>query len=106
MYASRRSSDRGEKTSSGQGNPALGWVVWDDFGVSIRDEFCDLLRVLDSGPDAGSALEAVCRLRVLVDEELLVQVGRARRDGMSWGGIGEALGVSPQAVHKRFAWLV
>jgi hypothetical protein len=51
-------------------------------------------------------LKVMARLQGLVDEELLVQVGRARKAGMPWWEIGEALGVTAQAVHKRFAWMV
>jgi hypothetical protein len=72
--------------------------------MSRRDELRDLLIVLDTDP--LSALGAVRRLQALLDEELLSQVGRARRKGLTWAGIADALGVSAQAVHKRFAWLV
>jgi hypothetical protein len=63
-------------------------------------------RVGTTSADPLSALEAVRQLQALVDEELLSQVGRARRRGVTWAGIADALGVSAQAVHKRFAWLV
>jgi hypothetical protein len=59
---------------------------------------------LDAEP--ALALKVVVRLQALVDEELLVQVGRARKAGMPWAVIGDALGVTAQAVHKRFAWMV
>ncbi len=72
--------------------------------MSRREELRDLLTVLDADP--LSALEAVRQLQALVDEELLSQGGRARRRGVTWAGIADALGVSAQAVHKRFAWLV
>jgi hypothetical protein len=73
-------------------------------GVSRRDELVELVHELEGEP--LSALKVMARLQGLVDEELLVQVGRARKAGMPWWEIGEALGVTAQAVHKRFAWMV
>ena len=32
-------------------------------------------------------------------------VARAVADGASWAEIGQALGVSPQAAHKRYRWI-
>ena len=72
--------------------------------VSRRDELIELTGELDAEP--VSALKVVACLRALVDEELLVQVGRARKAGVSWAEIGGALGVTAQAVHRRFAWMV
>jgi hypothetical protein len=80
------------------------WVTWNDFGVSRRDELCELVVGLDGDP--LSALKVMRRLQSLVDEELLSQVGRARHRGVTWAEIGEVLGVTTQAVHKRFAGLV
>jgi hypothetical protein len=73
-------------------------------GVSRRDELVELTGELDAEPVL--ALKVVARLQALVNEELLVQVGRARKMGMPWAEIGEALGVRAQAAHKRFAWMV
>jgi hypothetical protein len=73
-------------------------------GVSRRDELVELTGELDAEPVL--ALKVVARLQALVNEELLVQVGRARKMGMPWAEIGEALGVTAQAAHKRFAWMV
>lgn len=86
------------------GRSGLGWVLWDDVGVSRRDELVDLVSGLDADPRI--ALAVVRRLQELVDEELLAQVSRARKVDMSWAVIGEVLGVTAQAVHKRFAWMV
>jgi len=90
------------------GVPLLGflWVIWDDFGVSRCDELRELVMRLDVDSDSLSGLETVRRVQELVEEELLIQVGRARENGISWAGIGGALGVTAQAVHRRFAWLV
>ena len=73
-------------------------------GMSRRDELIELTGGLDADP--VSALKVVARLRDLVDEELLAQVGRARKAGVAWAEIGETLGVTAQAVHQRFAWMV
>jgi len=80
------------------------WVIWDDFDVSRHDDLCSLVMALDVEPQ--SALEVMRQVQMLVDEELLNQVGRARKSGMSWSRIGSALGVTAQAVHHRFAWMV
>lgn len=72
--------------------------------MSRRDDLCSLVKSLDAEPE--SALETMRQVQQLVDEELLNLVGRARRAGMSWKRIGGVLGVTAQAVHKRFAWMV
>jgi len=72
--------------------------------VSRRDELVGLVEELETEP--LSALKVVTRLQALVDEERLCQVGRARKEGVPWAEIGEALGVTAQAVHKRFAGMV
>jgi len=72
--------------------------------VSRRGELVELTGGLDAEP--VSALKVVARLQALVEEELLAQVGRARKAGVAWAEIGEALGVTAQAVHKPFAWML
>lgn len=54
-----------------------------------------------SNPVAG--LRAVATLRRLTDELELRQVEAALAAGMSWPEIAAALGVTRQAVHKKFA---
>lgn len=48
------------------------------------------------------ALIASAALRREVERMEAVQVRRARARGMSWAGIAAALGVSRQAVHKKY----
>ena len=55
-----------------------------------------------SAADPKVGLRAVRALRRLLEELERTQVGRARREGWSWAEIGEALGVSRQAVHKKY----
>ena len=69
-----------------------------------HDEMVELIGRLGDGPDVG--MPAVVRLKDLLDQEVLAQVGGARRSGWSWARIGSVFGVTAQAVHKRFAWLV
>jgi len=58
--------------------------------------------------DAGSqdpavGLRAVRALRVLVERLEALQVERAREMGWSWQDIATHLGVTRQAVHKKYA---
>lgn len=54
-----------------------------------------------SDPRAG--LRAVASLRVLADSLELRQVEAALRSGMGWQMIADALGVTRQAVHKKYS---
>jgi hypothetical protein len=51
--------------------------------------------------DPSVGLRAVVALRRLADQVENTQVAAARRDGWSWEQIGDALGVSRQAAHKK-----
>ncbi|MGM7678993.1 ECF-type sigma factor [Microbacterium sp. A94] len=64
--------------------------------TTIADIAADL-----SDPRAG--LRAVSSLRVLADVLELKQVEAALRSGLSWQEVADALGVSRQAVHKKYA---
>jgi hypothetical protein len=54
----------------------------------------------DADPQVG--LRAVAALRRLVERLETLQVRNARAAGWSWEEIGQALGVSRQAVHKKY----
>ena len=56
-----------------------------------------------SSRDPAVGLRAVASLRQLVEELQELQVENARAAGWSWQEIASALGVSKQAVHKRYA---
>ncbi len=58
--------------------------------------------------DTGSAdplvgLRAVRALRLLLEKLEAIQVGNARSLDWSWQDIAQALGVSKQAVHQKYA---
>lgn len=55
----------------------------------------------DSNPDIG--LRAVRSLRTLIERLEALQVDRARQLGWSWQEIAGCLGVSRQAVHKKYS---
>lgn len=58
------------------------------------------------GTDVAKGLRGALALRRLAEELETMQVIRARRAGWSWQDIAEALAVSKQAVHKKYAELV
>jgi hypothetical protein len=55
-----------------------------------------------SSTDPATGLKAVASLRTLLDSLEELQVGNARAHGWSWQQIAQALGVSKQAVHKKY----
>ena len=55
-----------------------------------------------ASPDPAVGLRAVAALRRLADQLETLQVRNARTQGWSWEAIGAVLGVSRQAVHKKY----
>lgn len=53
--------------------------------------------------DPRAGLRAVASLRVLTETLELRQVEAALRSGSSWQDVADALGVSRQAVHRKYA---
>lgn len=62
----------------------------------------DTVRV-PSPDDPAEALAAVVALRRLADQLERAAVDAAIRQGWTWAGVADALGVSRQAVHKKHA---
>ena len=60
----------------------------------------DLAQAMASD-DPGVGLRAVTALHRLAEQVETRQVASARARGWSWEQIGDALGVSRQAVHKK-----
>jgi DNA-directed RNA polymerase specialized sigma24 family protein len=56
-----------------------------------------------SGSDPAAGLRAARALRELAERLEALQVGNARAHGWSWQEIAFFLGVSKQAVHKKYA---
>jgi hypothetical protein len=56
-----------------------------------------------SGPDPAAGLQAARELRELAERLEALQVANARKRGWSWQEIAVFLGVSKQAVHKKYA---
>jgi len=53
--------------------------------------------------DPRVGLRSVLALRRLLETLEVLQVDNARRQGWSWQEIADALGVTKQAVHKKYA---
>jgi DNA-directed RNA polymerase specialized sigma24 family protein len=62
----------------------------------------ELASAADSA-DPRTGLRAVAALRRLLERLEALQVGNARSHGWSWQEIADVLGVSRQAVHKKYA---
>jgi DNA-directed RNA polymerase specialized sigma24 family protein len=59
-----------------------------------------------SGQDPAAGLRAARALRDLAERLEALQVRNAREHGWSWQEIAAFLGVSKQAVHKKYAGLL
>ncbi len=55
-----------------------------------------------SSEDPAVGLRAVVALRRLADRLEVIQIAAARRAGWTWQQIGDALGITRQAVHKKY----
>ncbi len=55
-----------------------------------------------SSKDPRVGLAGVASLRLLLESLEELQVKNAREQGWSWSDIGRALGVSKQAVHRKY----
>jgi stalled ribosome rescue protein Dom34 len=53
--------------------------------------------------DPREGLRAVMSLRLLVESLEFQQVEAALRAGLAWGQVAELLGVTRQAVHKKYS---
>jgi len=60
------------------------------------------LQTAVSSDDPETALRAVMALRRLADQLEEQSVRAARHKGWSWDQIGDALGMSRQAAHKKY----
>lgn len=56
-----------------------------------------------SSTDPGEGLRAASALRRLAETLEQLQVVNARQQGWSWQDIADVLGVTRQAVHKKYA---
>ncbi|KRD44483.1 helix-turn-helix transcriptional regulator [Cellulomonas sp.] len=62
----------------------------------------ELMTAAASAAEPAEGLRAVRALRALADRLEALHVERARRLGWSWQQVADALGVSRQAVHKKY----
>ncbi|GAA1090622.1 hypothetical protein [Nocardiopsis metallicus] len=65
------------------------------------EQLAALTRALD-GDDPLVGLDAVVQLRGEAERAEAVLVRRARNQGATWARIAEVLGVSKQAIHKKY----
>ncbi|KAA9394525.1 hypothetical protein FCK90_06825 [Kocuria coralli] len=66
-------------------------------------ESSQIARIASDTSDPRAGLRAVSSLRVLAETLELRQVEAALRAGMKWQEIADVLGVTRQAVHKKYA---
>ena len=62
-----------------------------------------MLKQAQQPQDPGDGLAAVVAMRRFADQLEAAEVERAIRDGWTWSRIAEGLGVTRQAVHKKYA---
>lgn len=68
----------------------------------VEREVVALLTAFMDDEDPRAALRKGLELRRVVERQEAVLVRRARVSGLSWAEIAAALGVSKQAVHRKY----
>ena len=66
-------------------------------------ESLQVVEIAADTSDPRVGLRAIASLRALADRLELAQVKAGLRASMSWKEVADALGVSRQAVHKKYA---
>jgi len=69
---------------------------------SAENDFARAVNDLDEYRDPVAALEELTSWRESVDSLTVALVQRCRDRGHTWQIIADALGVTPQAAHKRY----
>lgn len=85
------------KTRNGRGDIEIDLAA----DAALRAAVDDLVRGNDD-----RRLEAAARLRHASEALVTELVTKAREDGATWADIGEVLGVSTQAAHQKYRYLV
>lgn len=75
------------------------WSITVDFMDPER--LADLVRATDAG-DPLSGLQVMVSVRKELERLEAVHVRRARNNGATWAEIAASLGVSKQAIHKKY----
>jgi hypothetical protein len=70
--------------------------------VDAMDQILGVLAAAADSDDPIKALNAIAQMRREIDRVEAVAVRRARNANASWQFIALALGVSKQAVHKKY----
>jgi hypothetical protein len=68
----------------------------------MTNDLATLMRQAQDDDDPLLALHATTALRREIERLEAVQVRRARVAGLAWAQIADAIGVSKQAVHKKY----
>lgn len=69
---------------------------------SVGSSWVRLLDHLEDGDSPADALRLAALLSSRIERALVLAVRQARVSGLTWRQIGDLLGVTPQAAHKRF----
>lgn len=66
------------------------------------EDVANIRRVAEGDPDGLARLDAIQQGTIYWTQVLMRAVKLAREQGATWKEVGDALGVSAQAAHRRF----